>query len=366
MNLAVRNLLQDKLRFFLSVVGVALPVMLILFLLGLREGVFQSSVVYLDHAPGSIAVMPAGVTSSHGHGQFLRAETVEAVAATRGVARAIPIMITMLPLDLHGKKELIQLVGYDADLGGGPWSLAKGRVPAADGEVVLDRSLADRHGIRVGASLQIGGQQMTVVGLSNQTATFLGAYAFARRSFVGTLALAPGGASYIVVTPSPGTARSDLIAGLQTITGTSVLPKSQVMANDRAIMAQVIDQMVYLMVVAAFIVGALVVGMVIYTATIERRGEYGILKAIGGRNGVLYRIVASQALIAAIAGSSLGMGLAYVAGSLVTNVKPQFLVSIQPTAIFITLAAGLVMALAGALLPARAVAGMAPAEVFRR
>jgi hypothetical protein len=40
-NLAIHNLLQDKLRFALSVTGVALAVMLILFLLGLREGMFH-------------------------------------------------------------------------------------------------------------------------------------------------------------------------------------------------------------------------------------------------------------------------------------------------------------------------------------
>ena len=46
MNLAIHNLLQDKLRFVLSATGVALAVMLILLLLGLREGTFQSAVVH--------------------------------------------------------------------------------------------------------------------------------------------------------------------------------------------------------------------------------------------------------------------------------------------------------------------------------
>ncbi len=120
------------------------------------------------------------------------------------------------------------------------------------------------------------------------------------------------------------------------------------------------------MVGAAFIVGALVIGMVIYTATIERRSEYGILKAIGARNGVLYRLVASQAAVAAGSGALLGVGFAFAMGWLVMTAKPQFVVAIEPSAIIATLAAGFVMALAGALAPARAVAGLAPADVFRR
>src|SRR3989337_2188212 len=125
MKLALQNLLQDKLRFALSVTGIALAVMLILFLLGLREGVFRSAALYLDNAPGSVAVM--------------------------------------------------RLVGYDTALGGGPWNLRQGREPAGDDEVVLDRVLASKHGFSVGDSFEIGGHQLKVVGLSNETSSFSGA-----------------------------------------------------------------------------------------------------------------------------------------------------------------------------------------------
>ena len=366
MLLAFRNLVQDTLRFFLSVIGIALGVMLILFLLGLRQGVFQSTMVYLEHTPGSIAVLPAGVTSSHGHGQIVPAATVARIAATPGVARAIPVVLQQAALELHGKKEIVQLVGYDADLGGGPWQLAAGREPSADNEIVVDRALAGRHRLHVGQSFDIKGHPLTVVGLSNQTATFTGAYVFGRVGLLETLTLAPGGASYVIVTPAPGTARNDLMAALRTLPGTSVVPKQTVMDKDRAILSQALDQVVFLMVAAAFVVGALVVGLVIYSATVERRSEYGILKAIGARSRMLYRVVAWQALIAASAGSLLGIGLAFAFGSLVTTLKPQFLVSIGLSTILITLAAGFIMAVAGALVPARAVTSLAPAEVFRR
>lgn len=364
--LAMRNLVQDSLRFVLSVVAIALGVMLILFLLGLRQGVFRGTVIFLDNAPGSIVVMPAGVTSTHGHGQFLSAETIASVSATPGVARATPIVLQLAALELHGKKEVVQLVGYDADLGGGPWSLWTGRAPAADNEIVLDRALADRHAVRVGDSFDIKGHQLQVVGLSNETSTFTGAYVFGRMSLVETLTLAAGGASYVLVTPAPGMPPDSLIASLRALPGVNVMPKDEVMSRDRAIIAQSLDQILFVMVAAAFIVGALVVGMVIYSATLERRSEYGILKAIGARSTMLYRIVGCQALIAALAGSLLGIGFAFAMAALVTGLRPQFLVEIDPPVILITLSAGLVMALAGALAPARSLASLAPAEAFRR
>jgi putative ABC transport system permease protein len=170
----------------------------------------------------------------------------------------------------------------------------------------------------------------------------------------------------LLVTPASGTSSAELVASLRSGPGTNVLLKSDVMANDQQVVAGVADQIVLLMVGAAFVVGALVVGMVIYTATNERRGEYGIIKALGARSGVLYRIVAFQALAAAGLGAAVGVAFAYAMGWLVMTSRPQFLVVIGPSAIAITLIAGLVMALLGALFPARAVAGLAPAEVFRR
>lgn len=365
--LALQNLLQDKLRFALSIVGVALAVMLILFLLGLRAGIFRTAVIYLDHAPGSVAVMPTGVRStSTGASQFLPSDTADRVAAAPGVSRVTPVVLMLAISELHGKKEVIKLVGYDTAMGGGPWDLERGREPAADDEVVLDRTLASRHGFNVNDTFEVGGRQLKVVGLSSGTSSWTGSYIFARKTFVESLVLTPSAASMLLVTPAAGTSSAGLVASLQSIPGTNVLLKSNVMANDQQVIAGIADQIFILMVAVAFIVGALVVGMVIYTATTERRGEYGIVKALGAGNGVLYRVVVSQALIAATVGATVGVGFAYAMGWLVMTVKPQFLVTIQPSAILITLAAGFAMALLGALFPARAVAGMAPAEVFRR
>lgn len=368
MRLGVQNLLQDKLRFALSVAGIALAVMLILFLLGLRSGIREGWRAYLNNAPGSVAVLPAGVTSTlAGSGQFLPAGTADAVAGTPGVARVTPVLQTMANGEFHGKKEIIFFMGYDPALGGGPWDITAGRAPAADDEVVLDRVFADRHDFAVGDAFDLGGRTLKVVGLSKGTSSLTGSYVFGRLSLVESYALAPGAASLVLVTPAPGTTAAELVAALrQRLPGANVLLKRQVIANDVQLVGPSIDQIFYLMIGAAFVVGALVVGMVLYTATLERRAEYGILKAIGARGGVLYRVVVAQAVVAAGLGVALGVALAYAMGWLVVNLKPSLLVSIAPAAIAVTLGAGVVMALFGALVPARSVVRLAPADVFRR
>ncbi|MDP3047481.1 MAG: hypothetical protein Q8O07_08395, partial [Chloroflexota bacterium] len=153
---------------------------------------------------------------------------------------------------------------------------------------------------------------------------------------------------------------------LRDLPGTEVFNKEDVMANDLRLFARFFSAPLQLMVVIAFLVGTLVVGMVIYTATMERQREYGVLKAIGAGNGLLYRVVLIQAMIAAGAGSLLGVGLAYGAAQLIMALRPQFLVVLAPVAVAGALGSGLGMALLAAFFPARVVAGLAPAEVFRR
>jgi putative ABC transport system permease protein len=138
-----------------------------------------------------------------------------------------------------------------------------------------------------------------------------------------------------------------------------------VIANDAKLLARVYDAPIGLMVAIAFFVGVLVVGLVIYSATIERRREYGAIKAIGARNRTLYRVVTEQALAAAGAGAVLGVGLAYGVGAALMAWRPQFRVEIEPAAVAVVLVASLLMALLAALIPALAVGRLEPAAVFR-
>ncbi len=366
MSLARRNLLRDKTRLSLSVAGVALAIMLILFLGGFRTGVYRQAAAYLDHVPGSVVVAQAGVSDFAGSTSLLPPGTVAAARRVPGVARVVPILSQVAILDLHGVKESAYVIGYAPESGGGPWQLSAGREPRAAAEVVVDRVLAQQHDLPVGARPTLMGRTFRVVGLSDGTRLWAGSYLFVRQSALATLLRAPGATGLLFVTPAAGLTPETLRQRLQSVPGTSALLKSTLIANDIALLARIYDAPLLLMVGIAFLVGVLVVGLVIYAATVERQREYGVLKAIGASSGVLYRVVTIQALIAASVGAVLGGGLALGAASLVMALRPQILLVIEPAALAGAFGVGLAMALLAALLPARAVTRLAPAEVFRR
>lgn len=365
MSIALRNLLKDRTRFALSVSGVALAVMLILLLSGFLSGMNAQITAYLNHAPGSVVVAQAGVRNLLGATSLLPAGTDGDVKA-RGAAKVVPIFSQFIILDLHEKKQPVYLVGYDPKLGGGPWQLAAGREPRRDNEVVFDRVLAERHGIAIGDMIEILDRDYAVVGLSEGTTSWMTSFIFIRKTAAESLLRAPGATSFLLVTPSDRLTAETLRDRLGRLSGTEALLKQEMTANDLKLFARFFSAPLQLMSGIAFLVGALVVGLVIYTATVERQREYGVLKAIGARNRILYRVVTIQAVIASGVGSALGVGLTFAAAKLIMELRPQFLITIEPAMVVRAMLAGLAMALLAALFPARIVAGLAPAEVFRR
>ncbi|MDL1945146.1 ABC transporter permease [Chloroflexi bacterium CFX2] len=366
MSLARRNLFQDKPRLLLSVGGVALAVMLILILKGFLAGMNRQITSYIDRSPGSIVVAQEDVVNLLGATSILPDGISQKSEAIRGVDEAIPILSQFIILDLHGKKQPAYMIGYEPEQGGGPWELTEGREPRSKKEIVFDRVLAERHDLSLGDQVEVMGRDFTIVGLSNGTTSWMTSFFFVRKDAAENLLLAPGATSFLLIEISKNADESDVLKRLNDLNGVNALTKNELAANDLKLFAQVFAAPLRLMVGIAFLVGAMIVGLIIYTATVERQREYGVIKAIGAQNRFLYRIVVAQALFASVVGSLLGVLLANGAAQWIMSAKPQFLIVFDPLDGAQALFAGLGMALLASIFPTRVVANLAPAEVFRK
>lgn len=362
--LARRNLFRERTRFALTLLGVAASVGLILLLAGYRAGVYAQASAYLANTPGSLVVAERGIQNFLGTSSVLPGDAVEAARRTAGVERVIPVISQFVIFERHGRKDGFFLIGYEPDSGGGPWRLAEGREPISDDELVIDRTTAVQHQIAIGDRLALLDREAVIVGLSDETTFWAGSIAFTRITTLEALLRAPGLRSFLIVTPRAGADVATVRAALARI-GTEAIAKDDVIANDRRLMARVYDAPIGLMLAIAFVVGVLVVGLVVYTATVERRREFGALKAIGASNRFLYAVVTVQALFASAVGAAVGVAFASLARAVLTAWRPQFRVDLEPGVIVVALAGSLVMAVLGALLPARSIGRMPPAEVFR-
>jgi putative ABC transport system permease protein len=115
----------------------------------------------------------------------------------------------------------------------------------------------------------------------------------------------------------------------------------------------------------AFIVGLAVAGLTIYTATVEKSREYGILKAEGFTNPFLYRVVFEQSMITGFLGFAIGAGLTLLIAPFAQDAVPQFVVYVRWQDILGIAGATILMALFAAYIPVRRIARIDPVTVFK-
>ena len=209
------------------------------------------------------------------------------------------------------------------------------------------------------------GREFEIVGLSEDTASWMTSFFFIRKSAAESLLRAPGATSILLVQLEPTANQVQVLAQLNQIDGADALTKSTIVANDTKLLVEVFSAPLQLMAGISFIIGVLVVGLVIYTATVERQREYGVLKAIGARNPLLYKLVLVQAIVASSLGAVGGIGLSYAFSQLIMGVRPEFLIILESDSALLAIGSGLAMSVLAAIIPARNVARLEPAQVFR-
>lgn len=365
MGIAIRNLLYAPFRALLSVVGIALAIMLIILLGGLQDGMARQISTYLEHSPGSVVIAQDGVSNLLGSTSMVPAGTDDTVRDRVPGARVVPILSQYVVAELHSAKQPIYLIGYDPESGGGPWMLESGSEPQND-EIVFDSVLADRHDIGIGDRIDLMGHRLRVSGLSGQTASWMTSFVFVQRATAETLLHRPSVSSFLLVTPPTGLSATDVASRLDALPGVDGIPKDRLIDNDVDLFLSVFSPPIRLMSGIAFLIGTLVVALVIYTATVERRREYGVLTALGADSRLLYRVVGTQALAIGIPGALLGLVLSLAAARSIMTLRPQFLIIFEPGEITRALVVGALMALASAIGPAWVIARLSPADVFRR
>ena len=363
---ARRQLLAEPAKLAVSVLAIAAAVALVLLLAGLRRGMGEQVTLYLDHQP-PVLVGQAGARNFIGQTSVLPETLQVRLERVPGVAAATPIANQFAMLTLHGRRVLLLLVGSDPGEPGGPWSLATGRAPRARGELVLDRVLADEHGLKVGWTVEHRGTLLRVVGLSQGTAAWMTPLAFATRSTLNTLRRQPGTASFFLVRPEEGVTPTVLAERIdRAISGVSAFTREEAAANDRRLFTGAFKGVLLAMVTIAFAVAIMVIGLTVYGSTSERGREYATLKAIGLGRAPLLRLAGSQAGALALAGTALGIGLAFAGVRATAALAPKYLIVITGESVTSMSLAALVMAIAAALLPARYLARLDPATAFRR
>ncbi|HEX7747022.1 MAG TPA: ABC transporter permease [Micromonosporaceae bacterium] len=356
-----RLVLAEPRRLAAGALAVGLALMLVLLFQGLWTGVRAQVTVYEDKTGADLFVLAPDAASLFAEGSTLPLSTVDTVRAVPGTAWAAPVRSGFSILDMHGKKVAVTLVGSQPGQPGGPWAIAQGHAATADDEAVIDPSLAAAHHLGIGDTLPVQSRTLRVVGITTGPGSFMIGLVFVRHDAAGALLATPDTTSFVLVgTPDPAGVRTRLTsAGLQ------VVDKAQLRDADLTLATRIYGQPLRLMVASAITAGILIVGLVTYTGVVERRRQYGLLKALGAGKAAMVRLAFGHALALGLLGTVAGSGLVYGVRALLALWRPQFPVILTPAAFGYAAAAGLAMAVVAGLLPAARLARLDPATAFR-
>ncbi len=362
--LARRNLFQERRRALLAVGGVGVALLLVLVLDGIFAGAMRQVTAYIDRSPADVFVSQAGVRTMHMSASALPAGTVDRARAVPGVAWAEGIRFTSAVLDADQGRQLSYVIGYDPGGHGGPGRLGTGRPPGL-GQAVVDQVAADQLGIRIGGRVRVLGVLFTVSGFFRggtsitNTTTFIRSSDFARLRGPAT--------SYVLVGADPGVSAAELARRLQAaLPGVTVQTKAAFTRSESRIVSDMSADLMRIMSMIGFTIALAVVALTLFTVTLAKLREYGVLKALGARPTRLAGMVASQAAWTVLVSLVVAVALALVVGAVLGRLAPTVDIAIVPRSVARTAIGAMIVGALGALVPLRRVLHVDPASAFRR
>jgi len=366
MLLALRNLVAEKTRFAFSAAGIGFAVFLITVLIGLYQGWNQKVGGFVEDVDADLWVVREGTTDFINAASILPADIGDDVAAMDGVAATHALIVRPMQFYEGDKKVEVHLIGYDTESGvGGPARITRGREPGP-GEIVIDDVLAKTSGVGIGDELTSGGESFPVVGIATG-----GNFAFTQAGFMDfataqALLSMDGLVTFWLVEVEPGADEASLSAEITAAhAGSTVYTSAEFASATRHRILDNVIPIIGLIVGLAFIVGIAITSLTIYTATVEKTREFGIMKAVGFNNLDLYKLVLMQSFITGVVGFVFGVGLTLIFSLFIDNLMAQFILYVRALDILFVLVCTIVMAGAAAIVPARRVGAVDPAVAFK-
>lgn len=366
-SIARRNLFEGKTRFLISVGGVALAILLILTLDGVWAGSMKQVTTYMDNSPFEVIVAQEGVKNLHMTTSAFALSKLEEVKNVRGMKKIAPILYTTDYFKFGDNRNLAYVIGFNPDIGlGGPWVMAEGSSKIRKGEIIIDKQIANRDGIKLGDKVQVLGRDFKVGGLTRGTTSITNSITFIRFDDFERARRLQGIASFLLITLEPGQAPEQVVNRIERkVNNVTVLTKEDFAQGERKAISDMSTDIMRIMNLIGFLIGLAALGLSVYTTTLSKIKEYGVLKALGFKNINLYTIVFEQTIISIAFGFGVAVLVSLVISRALTLAGSNILLLILPSSVLKVMSGVLITGLLASAIPIQRISGVKPAEVFR-
>jgi len=228
---------------------------------------------------------------------------------------------------------------------------------------VLDAGAADKLGVDMGDEVSAMGRPWTVSGLTEGMTNITNTISYMRFADFANAREMQRTISYILVSTSDPQTISTSITHQ---TGLEALTNEEFSGQERRIVQDMSADIMRIMTVSGLLIGLTVVVLVLYSATLSRLRDIGLMKAIGASNQRVAGLVLVQAAWTVVPALALALlttlGLSVVMSGIGAGI-PMWL---SPAAVARVGAIALLLGAAGAIAPLSRVVRVEPTSVFRR
>ena len=147
---------------------------------------------------------------------------------------------------------------------------------------------------------------------------------------------------------------------------TTVQTRAEFARQEANVVRDMAADVMKIVTVIGFLIALAVIGLTLFTATLAKLREYGILKALGAGSGRLAVTVAAQAAWSVALGLAVAVATSVLLGAAIGARPPTSRSPSRPASVIRTGAGALLVGAVAALLPLRRVLRVDPATAFRR
>lgn len=364
---AWKSLISHRGSLLSSGVGIASAFILVFFFDAVFRGESEQIIAYPKNMDADVWVMQRGVSNMHMAVSFVWDWKADKIASMAGVKRVTPILYLNTIVNTRDKELFSFVVGLlPDDHRAGPWKMAAGRKIQRSGEAVIPDVLAKLSNVDIGDTITLTDKTFVIVGLSADTYSSANPVIFVPFSDLEDITSSTGTYSYLLVDAEEGIDASKLATQIRNeVSKVNALPQEKFITNDFAMAIQMGVEIIYMMTIICTLLAILIVGFSAYSLVSRKKQELAIIKALGMRSkAILTGVVLQSCLLTSFFGFMIAVGFAYFIMPYLSILVPQVTLAVSVVALAKFGVMALVVAVAGAIVPAYLVSRVDPATAF--
>ncbi len=375
---ALRFLFSNKAQTVFIVLGIAVGISVQVFIGSLIQGLQNDLVDSTIGRSSHVTVQAAERGATFDDQNTVLSTIREADGQIIAVARVVEGSGS---LNTGSKNDPVVVRGFDFteadDIYRFTETLIDGRLPDANGEVMLGKDLVEAAGIALGSTLsiqvpEVGESDVTVVGVFDFGVTSINESWLVTTLDTARTTLSVNGLTRIETQIDDVFLADDVAANLAAALGSDYRISEWKRANQE-LLSGLEGQSISSLMIQVFVLVSVVLGIasVLAITVLQKSKQLGILKAMGARDRQASQIFLFEGMLlgvfGAILGVSLGLGLGWMFGQFAVTESgdPVVSIAINPGFIAISASIAIVASLIASLIPARRSATLNVIEVIR-